>query len=343
MKRPSKEEIDRILDPTKIADLINKDGKLNTEVHYGSSNLELYLKYDLWEEDNALIILCGIDPHWKDRDIDFDDNRLVNIIRAYFFGRPITHDVPSKDEILGWIDECKEEHLEYLGTHGIVAPFGPLEYKWNKEVKTILNNLMMFEDLLGNKYFNIVWSLRSQHAMRLTRYRLLWKSGKHEDRNPPGYYIDWILKKGFKIPWLEWAKSKGLLSAEITESDSDISTEVTDTHDLKTTAGVYNYSDAFNVHPISIIAKIFKIDRDPAVNEKHWKKFAEKASTKGYEGLKDARASKGSGTAESKFNPYGVGLWLTTRKGGLDPEYINRKLRKNLPERSAHLCDETFV
>ena len=43
MKRPSKEEIDRLLDPTRIADLINKDGQLNTEVRYGSSNLELYL------------------------------------------------------------------------------------------------------------------------------------------------------------------------------------------------------------------------------------------------------------------------------------------------------------
>jgi hypothetical protein len=45
----------------------------------------------------------------------------------------------------------------------------------------------------------------------------MWKSGRHEDRNPPGYYIDWVLNQGHKIPWLEWATSKGLLSRELSK------------------------------------------------------------------------------------------------------------------------------
>ena len=222
MNRPSKEEIDRILDPKKIAEFINEDGQLNTEVDYESSNLEMYLKYDLWEEDNALIILCGIDPLWKDRDIDFDDYGFAKIKCTWFFGRPATYDVLPREDIYGWIKECKEEHTAFLRTNGLAPPEGPLdgflERKWQKERNAILDNLDMFEELLSNRYFNIVWSIREHHARQLMKRRLLWKSGRHEDRNPPGYYIDWAASKGVEIPWLEWAISEGLLPARNTNA-----------------------------------------------------------------------------------------------------------------------------
>jgi hypothetical protein len=124
-KRPTKAEIDRILDPKKIAAFINQDGQLNTEVDYESSNLEMYLKYDLWEEDSALIILCGIDPLWKDRDIDFDDYGFAKIKNTWLFGRPATYDVPPREDIYGWIKECNEEFDAFMRTNGIVPPDPP--------------------------------------------------------------------------------------------------------------------------------------------------------------------------------------------------------------------------
>lgn len=42
----------------------------------------------------------------------------------------------------------------------------------------------------------------------------IWRSGKHPNQNPPSYYIDWAIRKGFSIPWLEWAKRHGLIDSE---------------------------------------------------------------------------------------------------------------------------------
>ena len=42
----------------------------------------------------------------------------------------------------------------------------------------------------------------------------VWRSGDHRDRNPPGYYIEWALSKGYDIPWLEWAKQKKLVGMQ---------------------------------------------------------------------------------------------------------------------------------
>lgn len=39
----------------------------------------------------------------------------------------------------------------------------------------------------------------------------IWKSGHHENQNPPKYYIDWALSKNIKIHWLDYATEKGLL------------------------------------------------------------------------------------------------------------------------------------
>ena len=126
-KRPTKAKIDRILDPNRIADVIN-DAKSNTEADYGSSNLDFYLNHDTWEADDALILLCGIDPHV--RDIDFDDGKFVKIHSAYFIGRPTTYDVPSRDDIYGWIDECNEEFQAFVETNGIVPPEPPRRSPW---------------------------------------------------------------------------------------------------------------------------------------------------------------------------------------------------------------------
>ncbi len=39
----------------------------------------------------------------------------------------------------------------------------------------------------------------------------IWNSGEHPKRNPPLYYIDWAEAKGFKVPWIDWAREKEFL------------------------------------------------------------------------------------------------------------------------------------
>lgn len=43
----------------------------------------------------------------------------------------------------------------------------------------------------------------------------IWDSGNHSIENSPDYYILWAISKGFDVPWLPWAKERGLISAEI--------------------------------------------------------------------------------------------------------------------------------
>lgn len=46
-------------------------------------------------------------------------------------------------------------------------------------------------------------------SRKLDRITKIWNSGLHAQTNPPWYYIEWALKKGFKIPWLDYAIEKG--------------------------------------------------------------------------------------------------------------------------------------
>ena len=220
-KRPSRELIEKILDPQKIAELKNNDGQAD----YESSTLFGYLGFDSWEKNSALLLLTEIDPNMVSIEYGYHSSMgtwtdLVKIHHAFFLGRPNIYMVPSRDEVIGWIDEISEEHTAYLEKHGIVAPRGS-ELKWHMEKTAARNNHMMFLNLLENEYFNRVWEIRSRYAKQLTVRRAWWNSGKHEDRNSIAYYLNWASNKGLVIPWLEWAKSKGLLPSENTSAPTE--------------------------------------------------------------------------------------------------------------------------
>ena len=42
------------------------------------------------------------------------------------------------------------------------------------------------------------------------RLKKLWDPAHHLERNPPEYYLDWAIKKGLTIPWLDFTHSIGL-------------------------------------------------------------------------------------------------------------------------------------
>jgi hypothetical protein len=41
------------------------------------------------------------------------------------------------------------------------------------------------------------------------RLKKLWDPAHHPERNPPEYYLEWAMRKGIVIPWLNFAHSKG--------------------------------------------------------------------------------------------------------------------------------------
>ena len=42
--------------------------------------------------------------------------------------------------------------------------------------------------------------------------KAIWGSGNHQSVNPPNYYIEWALSKGYKINWLDLAIENGWIS-----------------------------------------------------------------------------------------------------------------------------------
>lgn len=83
------------------------------------------------------------------------------------------------------------------------------------------------------------------------------------------------------------------------------------------------------------IAKMFPLAKDETENIEIWRDLAHNAERKE---LAPARVLKGSGHAQSLFDPVKVGDWLVA-KGKFTKERVDRILSNNLPDRSAHLKD----
>lgn len=87
--------------------------------------------------------------------------------------------------------------------------------------------------------------------------------------------------------------------------------------------------------PLDGIAGMFSLAEDKTKNIEIWRDLAHNAIRNK---LSLARVLRGSGHAQSLFDPVKVGDWLVV-KGKLVREKVDRILANNLPKRSAHLKD----
>lgn len=55
--------------------------------------------------------------------------------------------------------------------------------------------------------------------------RAIWESGTHPARNPPSYYLDWAVVKGYSVSWLQWASENGLVKEQGPSREDDLSTK----------------------------------------------------------------------------------------------------------------------
>lgn len=53
------------------------------------------------------------------------------------------------------------------------------------------------------------------------RLNQIWDSGNHTGSNPPNYYVEWAVSKGFLIPWHEWAYKNGLVNVAAPKTQTD--------------------------------------------------------------------------------------------------------------------------
>jgi hypothetical protein len=61
----------------------------------------------------------------------------------------------------------------------------------------------------------------------------IWKSGRHENFNPPSYYIEWALSKKIKIDWLDYAEKQGLYKSPEPKNSANLSLIAYETDLLK--------------------------------------------------------------------------------------------------------------
>ncbi len=147
-------------------------------------------------------------------------------------------------------------------------------------------------------------------------------------------YLELAREKRISIP-------KGLEQAYmiLLGTDSPATSPILELSDETSDHFGQNTIEAYNPLTLDGIAGLFALTQSyQEDNLKLWKKKASKASENG---LISARTTKGSGRAPSMFNPVLVANWLIL-KGIFTPEQAARKLRKNVPERSAELIEELF-
>lgn len=158
-----------------------------------------------------------------------------------------------------------------------------------------------------------------------------------DERKEKQEELDKITQQIDSISERHFTNKKNSLSEKISEKSQKLTSEINDTPvDNEITDVPENeWTSAFDPLPLSGIARMFPLVRDEHHSLDSWKKHANKASRNG---LIKARISKGTGNAESTFDPWEVSEWLV-EKGHYARDKAERKLANNLPPRSAHLKD----
>lgn len=141
-------------------------------------------------------------------------------------------------------------------------------------------------------------------SVKLSGMQTIWNSGDHASRNPPAYYIAWARKKGYEVPWLDWARSQGLIDGEATEATIRQPA-------LRSASSVDSSSPS--ALPTPVIAKAF--DGLNGWDSASWAKSLGDGRAKW---LEAARKSKGrKGAAPATWDPIAIALALMNKGDSL--------------------------
>lgn len=93
------------------------------------------------------------------------------------------------------------------------------------DAMNFLAGIKLFRKVVASPFFEVITlngenyfssedpDITNKFEKEVERLWSFWKSGHHENYNPPKYYINWALSKNIKIHWLEYATEKGLLGS----------------------------------------------------------------------------------------------------------------------------------
>jgi len=182
------------------------------DMRYTHSSLEEWFRLDVWRPKEAMCLICDIDPDMAD--IDWPDNDSVG--PGFYADGPTINNalLLSKSELFYYLPRhfTAEEKARY---DSYSLPLEDIDPKKLSEEDRHLVEIAdkIFELAVAEDTLKSLWIIfgRAKDAKEID------SSG-----TDPQWYVQWALKRGFKIPWLDWAEQHGFLAEEsITEIQGD--------------------------------------------------------------------------------------------------------------------------
>lgn len=185
-------------------------GKIFYTVDYKDSNLSHYLKFDNWDLLDGLLLLVGLSP--EDTIVTREPNHVGKTytvknlsilfkVNNYKIPKLLLDNFQPLDTSQSF-SIFYGEFIKHNSYSAAAKTLSLITYKKNNEadVKDALAKIYLVKEYYEKKFHDLIG---------------LWFSGDHwnieQDRYLVKDFIKWAEKKEIEIPWLDWAKVKGLI------------------------------------------------------------------------------------------------------------------------------------
>jgi hypothetical protein len=199
--------------------MVDQDGEENLTSSdewywYDKSRLAFWLLHDTWPAELGLCLICDIDPE-KSEELDFDD--LVDMVNI----KPEDKPPYSLYERICLLSEDPIYKLE-REKHPAKRDAAKAK-QYLKDWTEGRDKADIKPEYINPDYTDICNRIRLREAA-------YWKHDKcwliflsnplhsHNSRLEPSFLIEWAASKRIDIPWLDWAKARGYLAEDSTES-----------------------------------------------------------------------------------------------------------------------------
>jgi|GEM_PF-5045266 len=218
-------------------------GQFIKKIEYDESDLPLFLQYDNWSEVDGLLLLSGLSP--KKSKILPEKTPPDSIIKenrkAPNFQIRVLHPLDAGEAFgkifQGWTLRMGADKPDKLLDEAISDPRaqdvqdilelareeikdGDMEKSTSKLLSDAIGGMLPkpINDKQARQIFETVKTIHEKYERKFRDLCSIWYSGDHLDREKDRYpvkdFIIWAERKKIDVPWLEWAKEKGLHNKE---------------------------------------------------------------------------------------------------------------------------------
>lgn len=184
-----------------------KENEPNSWRYYDDSSLVTLLRHDTWDPQTAVSLICEIDPRHSET---FEPRIYYNtpLVEAFM----IDETQPFwKIKLLSTNKKAHVPRCWYRDIDDIQAASMDWDRRW-EEWQDRPDPYVSLDDEI---------TPQNEAQRRFVDVLDIYFSSPPHKTNPirsPRYFVDWAVSKGIEIRWLEWAKARGYLVEDSTES-----------------------------------------------------------------------------------------------------------------------------